>query len=214
VDRWNSVHRGEGKMNAQRHVLPEIEVTIENVGDALRAILHSILLSRALGEITPRAGMCKYYPTLCFAKCSDGEMEIESLIERIKKPAERRPIGPDLSRAEIVVSFYERRERTGLMGLVSTEEKVYWEHWFVPVVVNTRSGADIQREESGVRSTILRIAILVNERSDHLPHSPSHPETIFPFEMKLASDNESAKSAENPWFIARMLQQARPPSLT
>ena len=198
-------------MNAQRYVLPEVEVSIENVGDAVRAMLHSILLCRALGEITPRAGMCKNYPTLGYAKCGDVDVEVERLVERVKKESERKPVGPDLSRADILVSFYERREKSGLLGLVSTEERVYWEHWFVPVVVNTRPGADMQREETGVRSTLLRIATLVNERSDHLPHSPSHPDTIFPFEVKLAGDGESGKTIESPWSIARMLQQARPP---
>ena len=200
-------------MNAQRYVLPEVEVTKENVGDATRAILHSILLCRALGEVTPRAGACKNYPTLNYAKCSEVDPEVELLVERIKRPSERKPIGPDLSRADVVVSFYERREKSGLLGLVSTEEKFYWEHWLLPIIVNNRSsgGAEILREEAGVRSTLLRITTLVNERGDHLPHSPSHPEAVFPFEIKLAQDAETVKTADTPWSLARMLQQARPP---
>ena len=201
-------------MNAQKYVLPEVEVSIENVGDATRAILHSILLCRALGEVTPRAGACKNYSSLSYAKCSEVDAEVEKLVERVKRPQERKPVGPDLSKADIVVSFYERREKSGLLGLVSTEERFYWEHWLVPLIVSSRQGntAEYQREEQGIRASLLRITTLVNERSDHLPHSPSHPEATFPFEIKLASDAEGQKTAaESPWSLARILQQARPP---
>lgn len=201
-------------MNAQRHVLPEVEVSIENVGDATRAILHSILLCRALGEVTPRAGACKNYSSLSYAKCSDVDSEVEKLVERIKRSQERKPIGPDLSKADIVVSFFEKREKSGLLGLVSTEERFYWEHWLLPLIVNNRQGhvAEYQREEESVRATLLKIATLVNERSDHLPHSSSYPEAIFPFEIKLAGDGEQSKPAvDSAWSLARILQQARPP---
>jgi len=199
-------------MNTQRYALPEVEVSIENLGDAVRAILHSILLTRALGEVTPRAGKCKHYPTLGYAKCGDADVEVENLVERVKRESERKPVGPDLTRVDIIVAFFERREKTGLLGLVSSEERVYWEQWIVPLVVNTRPGADYEREEAGVRANMLRIVTLVNERSDHVPHSPSHPEAIFPFELKLSGDNDDGRGIANgPWSIARMLQQARPP---
>ena len=199
-------------MNAQRLTLPEIEISLGCCNDALRALLHSILLCRALGEVTPRAGTCRTYPTLSYAICPEADLEVEKIIERVKKDSERTFVGPDLSRAEIIVSFYEKRERSALLGLVSAEEKYFWEHWILPILINSRPPADIKREESAVRKNILTIASLVNERSDHLPHPPS--DAIFPFEIKLTKDAESPTMNDGPWSLARMLQQARPPSLS
>ena len=201
-------------MNAQRHVLPELEVSLENVGDTTRAILHTILLCRALGEVTPREGACKNYPTLGYAKCSNADAEVGKIVDRVKRSHERKPIGPDLSKVDIVVSFYEKREKSGLLGFVSTEERFYWEHWLLPLVVNSSPGnhSEYLKEEERVRATLFRIATLVNERTEHLPHLPSHSNTVFPFEIKLAGDDESAKQeAINTWSITRILQQARPP---
>lgn len=49
-------------------------------------------------------------------------------------------VGPDLARGKLELSFFEKRRRY-LFGVARSSEKVYWEQWSVPVVVNTRPRA-------------------------------------------------------------------------
>ena len=46
------------------------------------------------------------------------------------------PIGPELMAGNLAVSFFERRSKNKLFGLVNQEEKVVWEQWILRVVVN------------------------------------------------------------------------------
>jgi hypothetical protein len=46
------------------------------------------------------------------------------------------PIGPELMAGNLAISFFERRSKNKLFGLVNQEEKVVWEQWILRVVVN------------------------------------------------------------------------------
>lgn len=46
------------------------------------------------------------------------------------------PIGPELMAGNLGISFFERRTKNKLFGLVNQEEKVIWEQWILRVVVN------------------------------------------------------------------------------
>lgn len=46
------------------------------------------------------------------------------------------PIGPELMAGCLSLSFYERKAKNKLFGLVQQEEKVVWEQWILRVVVN------------------------------------------------------------------------------
>lgn len=46
------------------------------------------------------------------------------------------PIGPELMAGCLTLSFYERKAKNKLFGLVHQEEKVVWEQWVLRVVVN------------------------------------------------------------------------------
>jgi hypothetical protein len=46
------------------------------------------------------------------------------------------PVGPGLFRGVIILSFYEKRENKGFFGMLTTQEKVYFERWRFPVLVN------------------------------------------------------------------------------
>jgi hypothetical protein len=45
-------------------------------------------------------------------------------------------VGPKLSRGVIYLSFYEKRETKGIFGFLSSEEKVHFERWKIPVLIN------------------------------------------------------------------------------
>ncbi|KAG5191542.1 hypothetical protein JKP88DRAFT_285080 [Tribonema minus] len=43
---------------------------------------------------------------------------------------------PDLSKGWVTLSFFERRIKKTMFGLMSNEEKIAWEQWVVPVLVS------------------------------------------------------------------------------
>jgi hypothetical protein len=44
--------------------------------------------------------------------------------------------GPELSKATLLLSFFERRMSKSFWGFGSTEEKVVWEQWKIPFLIN------------------------------------------------------------------------------
>jgi Autophagy-related protein 101 len=47
-------------------------------------------------------------------------------------------IGPHRSKGVLIVTFYEKRESKAFFGFMSNEEKVCFERWRIPVVVDER----------------------------------------------------------------------------
>ncbi len=45
-------------------------------------------------------------------------------------------VGPNLSRGVITLSFFEKRETKGFFGILNSEEKVFFERWKIPILVN------------------------------------------------------------------------------
>ena len=46
------------------------------------------------------------------------------------------PCGPKLTKGIVVLSFFEKRESKTVFGLFSNVDKVYFERWRIPIVVN------------------------------------------------------------------------------
>lgn len=74
---------------------------------------------------------------MAYARCGSLEVDktIEEAIERFTASLE--PVGPDLARASLVLSFYENRKKS-FFGITKSTERVFWEQWTVPVIVNLR----------------------------------------------------------------------------
>ncbi|CBN79615.1 conserved unknown protein [Ectocarpus siliculosus] len=122
-------------MNLKEHVLEELELHEYYVRDALQCLLHTILFVRAPGSLRPRESHCENFG-LSFARCGarDVDVAVDGALEDFWRSL--RPAGPDLSKGWIAVSFFMRREKKSF-GLFLKEEKVVWEQWVVPVLVNT-----------------------------------------------------------------------------
>jgi hypothetical protein len=48
------------------------------------------------------------------------------------------PIGPFLSKGVVLLTFFEKRESKGFFGLIRNEEKVSFERWKIPVIIDER----------------------------------------------------------------------------
>ena len=65
---------------------------------------------------------------------SDLDRKVDDSIETFLRTLT--PIGPELMAGNLMISFFERRTKNKLFGLVNQEEKVVWEQWILRVVVN------------------------------------------------------------------------------
>lgn len=87
-------------------------------------------------SVRPADVHCKKISPLTYAKCGNDHVE-NSVIEAIsqfKKTLVQ--VGPGLSRGVVMLSFYEKRENKGFFGMLTTQEKVYFERWRFPILVN------------------------------------------------------------------------------
>lgn len=114
------------------------------------------------------------------------------------------PIGPELMAGNLAVSFFERRSKNKLFGLVNQEEKVVWEQWILRVVVNNTPrpmGEDeasvierqrIQDTAEGMLSiTLMKVFELAGSETDHVPP------VMYDFEIsnaKKADDRDEVYS--------------------
>ncbi|KAL7485117.1 hypothetical protein ACHAW6_010735 [Cyclotella cf. meneghiniana] len=196
-------------MNCQVHHLPELESATSHVREALQAILHTILFIRSPGPVAPHDVHCESFRTTYTRiamdndppplqrspssgynnynrqqqqqqQKSDLDRKVDDSIETFLRSLI--PIGPELMAGCLTLSFFERRAKNKLFGLVHQEEKVVWEQWFLRVVVNNTPrpmGGDeasvIERQriqdtaEGMLKAVLYRVFELAGNEIDHIP---------------------------------------------
>ena len=153
-------------MNCQVHQLPELETATSGTREALQAIIHTILFIRSPGPVAPHDVHCESFNMTYTRIATDNDIDVLQLSSPTnryshqaqqhhatsynqKSELERKvddaiehfmrtltPIGPELMAGNLAISFYERRSKNKLFGLVNQEEKIVWEQWILRVVVN------------------------------------------------------------------------------
>lgn len=170
-------------MNLKEISLPEIELHSSLVEEGLNSLLHTILFVRAPGPVRPIDSHCARLAPLTFAKCgvSDIDVAVHEAIQNFRFSLVK--VGPTNSKGIVILSFYEKRAQRGFFGLVNNEEKVYFERWKIPVVVNDDNlevgdesdVLELQRVyESGrnqIQQRMMTILEAVNSPMEHVPAS-------------------------------------------
>eukprot|EP00602_Paraphysomonas_sp_CaronLab_P012785 CAMPEP_0185042188 /NCGR_PEP_ID=MMETSP1103-20130426/42203_1 /TAXON_ID=36769 /ORGANISM="Paraphysomonas bandaiensis, Strain Caron Lab Isolate" /LENGTH=205 /DNA_ID=CAMNT_0027582213 /DNA_START=693 /DNA_END=1310 /DNA_ORIENTATION=- len=171
-------------MNLKEITLEEMELHSTLYEEGLSCLLHTILFVRAPGPVRPQDAHCRKLCPLTYAKCGveDVDNTVADTISNLKTSLIH--VGPHLSRGVVTLSFYEKRENKGFFGILSSEEKVHFERWRIPVLVNespfprgmdpasemTRKRLyDSAREQ--VKERMLVIFEAVNTSIDHVPPS-------------------------------------------
>ncbi|KAL7461852.1 hypothetical protein ACHAXS_002253 [Conticribra weissflogii] len=111
---------------------------------------------------------------------SDLDRRVDDSIETFIRTLS--PIGPELMSGCLTVSFFERRGKQKLFGLVHQEEKIVWEQWMLRVVVNNTPrpmGEDeasvIERQriqdtaEGMLKAVLLKVFEFAGSEIDHIP---------------------------------------------
>ncbi|KAL3805522.1 hypothetical protein ACHAWO_000660 [Cyclotella atomus] len=194
-------------MNCITHHLPELESATSHVREALQAILHTILFIRSPGPVAPFDVHCESFRTTYtrIATGNDSSMFQQAPTSQYSTAGNRQhqqkseldckvddsietflrslaPIGPELMAGCLTLSFYERKAKNKLFGLVHQEEKVVWEQWVLRVVVNNTPrpmGGDeasvIERQriqdtaEGMLKAALFRVFELAGNEIVHIP---------------------------------------------
>lgn len=202
-------------MNFKQHVLPEIEVDAFQVKETLRILLHTILFNRALGPVTPREYDSDLFD-ITYVRCGSVEADktIEEKIELFVQST-KHVSSSELHRGQVLLSFYERKVKRSFLGLLPSEEKIYWEQWVFPVLINKRSrtggasgspgAVDSERRqlvtENSLKTNMFKIIELINKERDHVPDvnlNSKEPE-VFSYEITIPSQ-EKAGSVKSGWY--------------
>ncbi|CAH0516563.1 unnamed protein product [Peronospora belbahrii] len=65
---------GSSVLSWKEHVLDEIPVAAEDIGDAITCLLHTILFTRAPGPVRPSEASCQAFPNITYALCAVGDV--------------------------------------------------------------------------------------------------------------------------------------------
>lgn len=169
----------------REHVLEELPCSAEDVGDAVTAVLHTILFTRAPGPVRPSEATCQAFPGVSYSLCAVGDVSrkvdlaVKVFEESVVQGAavlgapiggggsgymtgshlhyqQQQPYGGSdagASRAGgsgcLVVTFFERKVKKALFGLMSNEEKVVFEKWILPVNVASASASTYGAKANG-----------------------------------------------------------------
>ena len=207
-------------MNLEEHVLDEMEVDKFHVKEALRAILHTILFSRALGKLKP-AECVSDVLDLTYARCGVTEMDkqVEEAIENFLQSLAPDNVGPEMSRGTLVLAFFEQRKRY-YFGVAKSTENVYWEQWSIPIIVNHRPrlGSDTEvaameserqqaETERAVKKRIRKVVLLAAKKTEHIP--PINFQAKGP--MTFSFEIRNGKRADSGWGWFSRLMKTEPP---
>jgi len=136
---------------------------------------------------------------------SNVENKVDDAIESFFRSLSQ--IGPELMSGCMVLSFFERRSSKQLFGLVSHEERVIWEQWYLRVVVNNTprpitddSAAVIERQrlqdtaEGMLQSVLLKVfELTAGGGIDHVPP------VMYEFEIRntKCNNNNTKRNSNN-----------------
>ncbi|RMX68071.1 hypothetical protein DD238_002889 [Peronospora effusa] len=209
-----------GAMSWKEHILDEIPVAAEDVGDALTCLLHTILFTRAPGPVRPSEASCQAFPNITYALCAvgdvsrkvdhavrsfeestvlgDGSSYLMGANSSVMTPYGQPSMGASsnvrgANNGYIVVTFFERKVKKALFGLMSNEEKTVFEKWIVPVTVTSSPAASQEEKElcageteAALQNALLHILTAV-QSIEHIPIA------MYDFEIRTFNSVEAAQ---------------------
>lgn len=200
-------------MNLKEIELEDTELPVNIIKEGVSSLLHTLLFLRAPNQIKacdefiPKLG-------LCYLKCGNGINNLQTSDEFVPVIASEEveesvilalksmlncltTVGPNLYRGIIIISFYEYRSSRSFLGLMNNLEKVVFERWKIPILVNeniipsnnpiTNPNMEILQARENIQSKILQIIEFAGY-VDHVPNSYEYAiEAGFSGEKREAS---------------------------
>ena len=121
--------------NVVTFMLPEIEIPENHVKDALRSILHTIIVNRSIGPLHIRMMSCEMfglnYPT---TNHPEDKQNVDSAIGRFQTVITRSD--NNVVKDCFLLEFYETISESGFLGVGTRTKKLLWEQWKIPLRIS------------------------------------------------------------------------------
>lgn len=166
------------------------------VREVVEAVLHTIIYARALGVLDAAAeSNLRLTPALGIVYRTCGESGVNPVIEETCGRVES--ILQATNGVELLVSFYEKRERSALFGLSTTVDRIVFENWRWHIralpprkiaVGSVLTGAEqsvVHEQAESTRKVLMEIAVQGVSHTSHLPHVPMDSAMILPFAVMV-----------------------------
>mmetsp|Transcript_153478 Transcript_153478/g.491921 ORF Transcript_153478/g.491921 Transcript_153478/m.491921 type:complete len:221 (-) Transcript_153478:26-688(-) len=189
-------------LNVEEFVCPEVRVAICHVKEAIRIVLHTLVVCRSIGGHRPVEPRSCSSEVLDLAFMATDEPEAEQEIEARARQFSELFEGSlaNTGRAQLVFSFYTTKSRKQSIWniLVGSDEKIVFEQWRFPVVIQPLrrypNPADNLKEESNsqvwaaqqTQQALQFVIGKVNSKVDHLPPAPQ-TQAAYKFDITFAS---------------------------
>lgn len=191
-------------LNVEEFACPELRLALSHVKEAMRAILHTLVMCRSIGghrPIEPRAVQSELFD-ISYLKTDETEIEqeLEGAARQFSGIFESNNGGP--GRAQMVINFYTTKSRKQSIWnmIVGGDEKIVFEQWRIPVAVqpvrrytnpddNLKEEASLQASSSQQVQQAMHFVIgKANTKLDHLP-PPPQGQAVYKFEVSFSSSD-------------------------
>jgi len=192
-------------LNAEEFLCPELRLPMCHVKEAMRTILHSLVVCRSIGGHRPIEPRVVFSELLDFAYLKTDEADFDDAIEEaVSHFSATLENGPShAGRTQLVLSFYVTKSRKHSIWnkLVGADEKVVFEQWRLPVVLqqirrhasptdNLCEEANLQASASQQVQQALHWAISrTSAKVEHLP-PPPQTHSAYKFDVSFAIDGK------------------------
>ena len=210
-------------MNCEIHQLAPLRCEAFQAKEVMRAVLHTVLFTRALGVVRPRDVDCEMFD-LSYATCGDEDVDaaVESRLDALHAWLLRKTRERGETHARVTLSFHELQHVGGTQR-IEKRPTACWEQWRVPlevVVVDEAHAREEVREQLALelrdtlRGAIQHVLGLAGERKDHIPPVTTASAVCFPFAIggSFAEDKEESRNGAL-GTLKKMLVDASPPSM-
>lgn len=166
-------------MNHVVRRLTETELSRQGFEEAVKAIIHTIIFGRWPTEVRPIEVGLGSLP-ISFAIVGEARKLVNDSLAELSDSL--LPAGPELLKGSVTLTLFKRRANKVVFW--SYEERVVWEEWVIPILVNTSAVADrritadenaaLQRASDaryteGLQQRLMEVAVLLNDSVDHVP---------------------------------------------
>ena len=205
-------------MNCEIHQLAPLRCEAFQAKEVMRAVLHTVLFTRALGLVRPRDVDCEMFD-LSYATCGDPAVDaaVEARLDALQAWLRRETRAGGETHARVTLSFHELGDGESF----HKKQSACWEQWRVPLeVVVVDEAHDVLKEQLALelrdtlRGAIQHVLGLAGERKDHIPPVTTASAVCFPFAIggSFAEDKEESRNGAL-GTLKKMLVDASPPSM-
>eukprot|EP00933_Yihiella_yeosuensis_P012993 TRINITY_DN12256_c0_g5_i1.p1 TRINITY_DN12256_c0_g5~~TRINITY_DN12256_c0_g5_i1.p1 ORF type:complete len:223 (+),score=28.72 TRINITY_DN12256_c0_g5_i1:45-713(+) len=194
-------------LNVEEFVVPELRLAMCHVKEAMRIIVHSLVVCRSIGGTTPidpRPCTSELFD-IEYMRTDEGayEKELETTVQQFSQVLEGNLNRS--GRAQLILNFYTTKSRKQSLWniIVGNDEKVVFEQWRIPVTVQSlrrfSNPADNLKEEANLQASASQqvqqalhyVVGRSNSKVDHLP-PPPQVQACYKFEVSFTSGDGKA----------------------